>query len=203
MKKLTISQALRRRKKLKGDISTFVRRLQEALVYDKEKPPAFGFEETSTALSNARFELIFLEDAVARANANTTLVFQGVPVYLTWVLRTLAELKADLHRYEGYEYTCLPERENVTKTEAPDLSQAIEQTNSVSGQITRSHPIKVRTETRICNITTKECALKMEQLQSEFNELNDLLETANHTTVIEYQDQSVEDKKNGEAPPAP
>lgn len=201
LKKLTISQALRRRKKLKGEIHTHTDRLRSSIVYDEKRPPSFPFEESQKALKLAKFELIHLEDAIARANARATITFKDETVHLTWVLRTLAELKGDITRYEGYEHFCLPEKRNVDKVESPDLSEAIE--TPFAGGVRRSHPKKTIETVRISNITEKERAQKVEQLQREFEELNDLLETANHSTTLEYQDQPAEDKVSGEAPQTP
>lgn len=201
LKRLTISQALRRRKKLKGDIATHTERLSNSLVHLKDAPPTFPFEETEAALTKAKFELINLEDALARANAYTKIFFKEAGVYLTWVLRTLAEIKGDIVRYERYEHMTLPNRDNVEKREVPDLSQVIEV--NTPGGTRRSHPTKVEEIVRISNITEKERAEKVEQLKREFEELNDLLETANHSSVLEYQDQPTEGETGRGDPQSP
>jgi len=204
-KALTISQALRRRKKLKGLIHTYTDRIQEALIFDKTKPPVFGYEETSKLLKQTKFELVAIEDAIAFANATNWLKFKEESVRLTWVIRVLAEIKGDISRYERYKDNgyLLTERENTVTEEVPDLTQMVESTSIGTGAVMRSHPKKTVSKTTISSITVKECAEKIQSLQDEFEALNDLLETANHGIVIKYQDQLTEDAGGGTAKQSP
>jgi hypothetical protein len=203
-KELTISQALRRRRKLKGLISTYTNRIEESLVYDEKKPPTFSYEESSKLMEQAKFELVSLEDAVAFANATHWIPFKGESVRLTWVIRALAEIKGDISRYERYKdhSYLLAERKTVQTDDVPDLSQVTE-TTAISGGILRKHPLKTVTKTTISSITSKECADKIQSLQDEFEALNDLLEAANHGTVVRYQDQLTEEAGGGTATQSP
>jgi hypothetical protein len=202
-KKMTISQALRRRKQLKGAISTYTERVSEALVYRKERPPTFSFEDSTKALRDARTELIALEDAVAYCNALNSIEFKGRRVRLTWALRTLAELKGEISRYEGYEHRGLLNEHEVSEELEEAITDQIVTTTTPDGTQQRSYAKKKYTRITVSNITSRERAEKVEQLQREFDALNDLLETANHTVMIEYQDQPEEDNGHREAPPAP
>ncbi len=203
IKKLTISQALRRRKQLKGSIAVFTSRLDEALTYDGKSPPTFSFEDSNRGLLDSRSELIALEDAVARANANTTIMFQNSPVALTWVLRVLSEVKGEIRRFEQYEHRALlNEREVREEIDEPIPGQVIT-TTLLDGSTNRSFVTRKVTKVKFSSITERERADKVESLKREFDSLNDLLETANHTTVIEYHVQSGEDKVSGAAPQTP
>lgn len=202
-KKLTIAQALRRRKQLKGAIATHTQRVSEALVYEKKNQPTFSFEDSNNGLRAARFELISIEDAIARKNATTFIEFKGEKVALTWALRTLSEIKGEIARYETYEHRGLrAQRETEEKTMEAIAGQIIT-TTQPDGSTTREYAKQEVTRIFISNITERERADKMDQLQQEFEVLNDLLEAANHNTVIEYQDQPEKDKADGEATQTP
>jgi hypothetical protein len=200
MKQLTISQALRRRKKLKGDIALHTERLRHSISYDKKKEPAFPFTESNLALKKAKWELIMLEDAVAFSNAINRITYKGEQVRLTWVLRVLAELKGDIVRYEGYKsmHDLGVEREVTTEEEISD-PYSIEEIPRAGGGVTRSHKTKKVNRTIVSNVTARECEDQIATLKQSFEELNDLLEAENHLARLEYEDQYPEGDGSGKA----
>jgi hypothetical protein len=197
MKKMTISQALRRRKKLKGEISTQAQRVQASLTYNKEDAPAFPFSEAQKAHRSAKIELIELETSVAEANAKTKLDWKGRSVSLAWVLRVLSELKDDINRYEGYRHYGLLKEREVTVTNKVWDEQNVIATPQANGRVLQERVMKEVSTTTVSNVTIKECEDKVTQLKDEFDKLNDLLETANHRTEVSYQDQWSEEEKEG------
>lgn len=194
---LTISQALRRRKNLKGDLALQASRVNAAVVYDEKNQPPFSFSEADTAHREAKVELIELETAIALANARASINWRDATKPLAWVLRALAEIKGDIARYEGYRHRGL---QTKTRTEdkrmVSDTSQVLE-TPQGSG-VRRSHPTMEEVTVTISHITARECEDKLQRLRDEFEKLNDKLETANHTTRITYKDQRSGDEEESQ-----
>lgn len=169
---LTIAQALRLVKKLKGKLAELSSRASASVSYVKDKEPAFRFEATRGELKLVREKLIQVEAAVAVANATTTIDQNGVIMTLAEAIRNLQELKADmawlqkLNLRSGKEVT--HERDYHPET----------------GRLITD---KVETE-YISDLTEVERAKELDELQDRFDKLNDLVETANHRTPVDWSD---------------
>src|SRR5579863_9382526 len=114
--KVTIAQALRRIKKLKGQIAEHATRAQQGVSYVSGKTPAFSFREAVLALNAARNEMLDLESRVAVANAKKAVTdASGTKLTLAHVIRQLQELKGQIAFLRGLNLRAETVRERETE----------------------------------------------------------------------------------------
>lgn len=178
--KITLAQGLRLCKKLKGEIAKHAQRIEAALVYTPEAPPTFTCEEAFQGHKLAQSRLVKVSTEMACANALTKVDYEG-GMCLAQAIRTLQELKSDLARYQGYRHKGLLNAKEVTSERDESYYE------EVPGQYGPQHLQKVRKVkyTMICNLTVKDCETRIDELQAAFEKLNNLVEKANHQTLIE------------------
>ena len=170
MSNLTIAQSLRRIKKCKGRIAELKSRAMQSVSYAADKKPTFDFKVMREELAAAKEELVGLESAVAVANATTSVSFEGKEMRLAEAIRRLQELKDEmswlpqLHIQEGVER--VPEVEWD-----PEKERQIRVTREVKWQT---------------GLPELERVKEIEGLRDKFERLNDLVETANHRTEVEW-----------------
>jgi hypothetical protein len=191
--KYSISQALRRIKKLKGVIATQNQRISDALVYKKDEEPAFSYEDSVKNRNAARAELLDLTTAVAVANANNFVDWEGKSIPLAGAIRVLSEFKAQIAEYQGYRsYAGLRLRgvegglRNKRETVVVDKEESYEDISDSDGNYKGQRKVfKEKKTTIICNLTEAERAGAIEKLEAQFEELNNALERANNTALFE------------------
>lgn len=183
--KYTISQALRRIKKLKGELAQQNERVKASILYDKKDPPAFSYAQAVKARNEARTQLITLSTAVAVANANNTIEHDGMTLPLACVLRMLQEIKAQLAEYKALPMHSLQkERETVRES----VTEEYEDVTGTDGEYKGQRRVKVVNKvTIVCEVTQAEWAEKVAKLEREFEDLNDKLERANHTVAFDIE----------------
>ena len=166
MANLTISQALRQIKKLKGQLSDNLARASSSVSYVVDNKPAFSFKATLEKSDEIRNQLIKLESMVYITNANTTFDFEGKNTNLAEAVRTLQELKGQIVWVKG-----LPCRAHVdTKDDSWDYND--------DGK-------RIRTTTHYkCDLPEAERSAFVEKLQDQFDRLNNSVEKMNHITVL-------------------
>src|ERR1019366_5218066 len=96
MSAMTISQALRRVKKLKGELASHLLRAHTAVTHRAEQEPAFAFSKCLEGASVARKEMLHLQTAIATVNAKTHVDWEGQSTSLALAARTLAELRGEI-----------------------------------------------------------------------------------------------------------
>lgn len=179
MSQITISQALRKIKRLKGEMATYKQRVETSVVHDEKKPPAFTYDESYRSYSAASELAVLLESMVAEANATTKVSVTFCKVTsvrsLAWVIRTLQEIKADIALLQGLS-SRVAERETDTIYDF--------EWDNVENKRTR---VAIST-TYVCALPQAKRAALVEENQKIFEYLNDLLETANHKTLIGADD---------------
>jgi hypothetical protein len=94
--KITIAQALRRIKKLKGQIAEHTQRAQASVSYEKDKVPAFSFGEEMLLMKAAQLELVDLQSRVAVANAKATILDGEDVITHAEAIRRLQEIKGEI-----------------------------------------------------------------------------------------------------------
>lgn len=164
---MTISQVLRKIKKLKGEVQEQRNRAMQAVVYKEKEPPAFSFKDAYQAAEDTVLELATLEAALRQANATTTVSLEGTDITLSLATCLLAELKSKIAWLKTL----------------PSQAQAEREVESVEYDSVSRQPYKATTK-YICPFTEKDRAEAVKQAQERFDELNDLVETANHRTVV-------------------
>lgn len=168
----TISQGLRRVKKLKGLLAEAQNRASGATSWVAGKKPVFDFAEQRAQRAALQDEIVRVETAVAVANATNTITVSGTVLTLACAIRTLQEIKADLAWLpqlnlragleESVEYAYdeeLPMRRKTVKT-------------STTYEAVMDEPTRVG---------------QIQALRDRFEAINDALETANHRTKIEVE----------------
>lgn len=166
--KMTIAQALRRIKKIKGQIAEHQQRAQAGVSYDVTKVPAFRFAEADEAMQLLQAELIGLEASVAVANAQGTVKFEGKDVVLALAIRSLQEMKGRIAFLKGLHL-----RNETVQTRTNDWDD------------TEMKHISRLTETTFkSDLSEQDRDKKVKELQNLFEELNNAVENANHTFVV-------------------
>lgn len=170
MDKISIAAALRRAKRIKGQIAEQTARATAGAVYVEGKEPAFTFAAASEARKGLIEQLLVIEVAVAQANAGTKNLIGGKSVLHT--IRKLAELKSEIAFYRA-----LPVR---AKAEDIEIEESVAYDYSVEKNI--RHEKKT---VHVSAITQAKRAEIVDKLQLEFEELNAALESYNHQTSVE------------------
>ena len=173
MPKMTIAQALRRIKKLKGHFAETQARASLSVVWQEGTVEhAFPFNQCIEEMRKTREELIRLRSAVTVANATNSIEYGGQTLPLCLAIKKLEEIKSEISFLQSLKVRA-SEKEVETTTEwkyADDLFEkriAVEKKTSFQ-----------------CFLPEAKRAAQVTALQDEFERLNDLLESANHTTLI-------------------
>lgn len=166
---VTVAQALRRVKKLKGQIAEHTQHITEGVSYVSTKVPAFRFESEMSALSSARDEMVNLEARVAVANANTIVTDSaGRKVTLSHAIRQLQELKSEIALLKGLNL-----RSETVREREQEWSDAECKT------ITHINEVVY-----VSDLSEVDRAARVKQLQNRFEALNNIVEDANHTVTV-------------------
>lgn len=166
--KITIAQALRRIKKLKGQIAEHTARAQAGVSYVQGKAPAFRFQEARAALALARNEMLDLETRVAVANAKKIVVSGELKYTLAYAVRTLQEFKGEIAFLRGLNLRSETVRERE-QTWDDDAMKHINRVNEV---------------TYVSDLSEQDRDAQVKDLQDAFEVLNNLVEEANHTVLV-------------------
>lgn len=175
--KLTIAQALRRIKKLKGQIAEHEQRAKAGVSYDTSKVPAFRFQEAVDAMLSLQDEMVALESKVAVANATNTVSIPGdgktgsalaVQVNLALAIRTLQELKGRIAFLKGLNLKNETVKDRQTEWDDTEMKQITHVTET----------------TFVSDLSEKDRDQQVKALQDRFEVLNNAVENANHTTTV-------------------
>jgi len=165
MSDMTISQALRRIKKLKGQLGEYRMRAHNAVTHLADQQPAYLFGASREQATTVLEELLKLQTATAIANAKTSIEWEGKSIPLAHAVRTLRELAAEIDWVKK-----LPVR-----------------AQEVTVEYERDHDGEkwVNTQKKFtCWLPEAKRADLANELQERFDKLNDIVETTNHKTVI-------------------
>jgi|SRR6185295_9170205 len=166
MANVTIAQALRRAKKLKGQIDESRTRAAGCASFFTDSPPAFQFDEQLKRADGACDELAELESRISAANAANSIVWRDRNLQLCWCVRMLADLKGRLAWLRALQ----------VKQQASTMELVNVHTPGVGYQ-QMARPAE-------CKLPEAAKAALIEQIQDRFDELNALVEAANHTITI-------------------
>lgn len=167
--KMTIAQALRRIKKLKGQIAENEQRAKIGVSYDSSKVPAFRYSEAVEKMFALQDEVIALEARVAVANANGKVNVLGEgDISLAQAVRTLQELKGRIAFLKGLHL-----RSETVK----DRSQEWDDTEM-------KHITRVTETVFVSDLSEKDRDMQVKHFQDRFETLNNAVEDANHTVLV-------------------
>lgn len=170
MKELTIAQALRRVKDLKGKVAKHNTNASMNVTHKTKNSPAFAFGAEAEAAAVAVEEMIDLQTRIAVANAKTMVDVAGKTRVLSWCTKKLAEIKGAIAWYASLGIRA---QDKTTEEELEWVHQA------------GSGPEHVRVSTEYtCHLPEAARAACIQKLETEFAELNDVVETINHRTFV-------------------
>ena len=167
--KVTIAQALRRIKKLKGQLAEQSTRAQQGVSYVQGKAPAFRFQEAFQIRDVVRQEMLDLESRVAVANAKKTVVDDfGNKVLLARTVRELQEIKGEIAFLRSLNLRAETIREKETDWDE-DQSK---------------HLTRVTEVVYVSDLSETDRDVFVKHLQDRFETLNNTVEEANHTVLV-------------------
>jgi len=166
--KMTIAQALRRVKKLKGLISEHTERAKRSVSYVNTEVPAFRFIDEVKALVTSTQEMVELEAKVAAANATVTVMEGEKEITLMEAVRTLQELKGLISFYKGLHL-----KSGLEKTRTSDWDDDLGKT------VTR-----VEESVYVSDLSEQERDQIVKAMQDRFETLNNNVEDVNHQVLV-------------------
>lgn len=165
---MNISEALRKIKKIKGDLALEQNKMKLSCSWKVNDEPAWKFEEARDNLVTLTEELLELEAKVAQANAVTKVSFRNKEMTLAYVIRFLQETKSQIALYESL----------VVKTK-PEIER-----DSVYDEEKEKY-VTVKNEVKWASALTEiSKEQKVKELKKLFDELNTVLENSNHKTSV-------------------
>lgn len=166
MSEMTLSQALRHAKKLKGQLAEVTGRAKAGVSYKDSQKPAFEFKASMEKASALRKDLLEMTTRIRVTNAVTTLEFGGRTIHMSEAVAKLEDLKGEIAWVKE-----LPVKAQASVEESEyDYNDA--------GQ-------RVMVKTRwTCELPEAQRADVVEKLQEEFDRLNDAVERVNHVTPL-------------------
>jgi hypothetical protein len=166
MEKMTVSQALRRIAKLKGQISELRTRAAASVSYKSADKPAFDFKECIRSIAQIQTELVDLQTRIAVANATTILTMGEETVTMTEAIISLQSMKGDIVWVKSLASRAQAETEERDYDFDDDGKR-------------KYIPVKWT-----CDLPEAERANSVEAIQKRFDTLNDEVERMNHITQI-------------------
>ena len=166
--KMTIAQALRRVKNLKGQLAEAQERARLGVSYDVTKVPAFRYKDSVAAMFSLQDDMVALESRVAIANARGTIQYDGADMSMASAVRTLQELKGRITFLKG-----LMIKNETVKDRTNDWDD--EQMKSIS---------RVVETTFVSDLSEQERDQQVKALQVRFEGLNNVVENANHQIMV-------------------
>lgn len=164
----TISAALRRIRKLKGQIAEDRGAAFKMNSWPAGQEPPFRFDVLVGRSDVATQELIKLSAAVAEANAMHAINHDGQEMTLQCAIKTLQELKGQIAWLKSL--SCLPHTSQ---------NHEIEQKTGYGQPAAPPRVVQV-----LCAFTEPMRVEKVRALQDKFDALNDALEARNHEVTI-------------------
>lgn len=169
-KELTIAQALRKIKDIKGKTARHSQNAMANVTHKTKDEPAYSFGaewEKATALVD---EMLDLQTRVALANGRTTIDYEGRPRTLVWCTKKLAELKGAIAWHQGLQ----------VRAKGKSTEEELQWQRVQGGSAEHVHVAVEYT----CHLPEAERAARVQSLEQKFAELNDLVETMNHRTAV-------------------
>jgi len=192
-KKMTVSQALRRISRIKGELQTWQTRLAASVVYEKGKEPAFSYTQCLSKVTPLREELVDLAARIAEANGKAHVTYNGKKMTLARCLRVLAELKGACASNKALLDTATTDDEarygqnGIRAKRITNLERETTKIQMVADDKGRKRPERVPATEKysvVSEVTINDATEALEKAQSAFDQLNALLEAANHTTLV-------------------
>jgi phage pi2 protein 07 len=168
---LTIAQALRKVKKLKGLIAEHKARAITGVSYVSDVIPAFRYAEEVAAMDLAVAEMLDLQARIATANATTIVedvLVNGRVVNLAHAVRLLEEAKSKIDFLQKL----------VLRTET------ISTRDYVYDQTSEKNVIVTKVVQFVSDLSEKERDSQVKKMQDLFEQINNSVEDLNHKVLV-------------------
>lgn len=166
MSEMTIAQALRYVKKLKGRIDEARKRAADHVSHAQAETPAFDFNEQLDRATKASDELAKIQGQLAAANAATVVNYGGENITLSHAVRLLQELRSRIAWVKALSVK--------GQTHVTELVQVMVPGQGY-GHVQR--PMQ-------CHLPEASRAAMVERLQDQFDALNAAVEEKNQKVTI-------------------
>jgi hypothetical protein len=166
--RMTIAQALRRVKKLKGLIAEHSTRVKQGVSYVSTEIPAFRFEDEMKALVSTTEEMVVIESQIAVANATTMIADGSTQISLARAIRVLQELKGTITLYQGLNL-----KSGVEKVRTNDWDDTLEKCVN-----------RVQETVRVTDLSEQDRDKIIKFMKDRFEALNNSVEDANHAYFV-------------------
>lgn len=164
---MTISQALRKISKLKGEAKEQFARASNSVFFNIDNPPAFAFSSSLELADKTVAEIVKFETALRITNASTKIEWQGRKLTLSEATCILQQAKGKIAWLKTLN--CQAQEERVEESKQRDV---YEQTWTTKKNVFK------------CALTEAKRAEWVKREQDQFDALNDAVETANHRTSL-------------------
>lgn len=166
--KMSIAQALRRIKKLKGQLAEHTLRATQSVSYEKSKVPAFRFHEEMLARAEAQKELLDLQARVSVANAKAMVQDGEETITHAEAVRRLQEIKGEIAFLKSLNL-----RNEVVKNRSQEWDD-----NEMKNLV------RVTEEVWVSDLSEKDRDSQVKVLQDRFEVLNNAVEDHNHKVAV-------------------
>lgn len=167
---LTISQALRRIKKLQGQVAEQRQRASGSVTHLAEQEPAYKFSVSREHAALTTTELLKLQTAVAVANATTKIDVGASGIQpLAFAVRKLRELAGEIAWAKALTIKAQSKTVEVERGYDDDSGKFV--------NVTKQY---------VCDLPEAKRANLVADLQEQFDKLNDAVETIDHKTLISF-----------------
>lgn len=172
MSQFTVSQALRRVKKLKGRMGELQSRAASVVSYVEGAKPEFDFDTLRGDVAQVRAELVGLKAAVDVANATAKVQVDGESMTVAAAILRLQETKAEL--------AWLP---------TLHLRAGVERCAGEVDYDDAGRPVRrVREVTYVSALSESKRVAELDKLRDLFERLNDAVERSNHVTPVDWKE---------------
>jgi len=182
--KITVGAALRQLAALKGKIAKSTVNALNAVQYPENEKPVFKYQDEQTKRTELIKKFVDLSAAVAESNGATRIDCGDDigSISAAKLIRILQETKGEIAYLKNVGTKALGTKKVILEQRRDKREDIVDANGRFSGQ----RIVEVIEQTTIVSeITTKEVAEKIEELEAKFERLNMLLEKSNHTTLIQ------------------
>jgi len=164
---MNIAQALRKVRKLKGQMAELTTRAASVVSHNEKNAPDFDFLKIRAELDRVRDQLVLHQAAIAIANAVTMITVGEREMTLAEAIRRLHEIRAEKAWLSGLALRYGEEESFDYEYDGDGRS------------------VRVKTvDVWISAMKEPERVEQLARLQDRFDELNDAVEAANHRTEV-------------------
>lgn len=163
---LTISQAMRVLKRLRGELAIAQQRMPASSSWQKGKEPEYKFGEITGERDRLSREVTSLHSRILRTNAATRLQDGDEEIYVSEAILRLAEIKGEISLLSGL---------NLRRGEVER-----EPVLNYHGDVVVNQPPLVFESA----MSERERDEKVKELKAHFEHLNDEVEKANHVVTV-------------------